>query len=549
MEFSIVSSSQLQPNMLICGSASGDIYVLDAFNPGCNLIGKDKLVRFASSMANGASDASTVYTPSSDLGYHTVDDLLVKHHSKLFKAGVVCIEYHPRLPSLVAIGLADGSVRLLFLEPENPEMRKTKFALKFQKAVDQLQWLLVHYDKDTDRLTTHAVSFADRIWSRIVKAPYISLLIGRAGDEVLFAVIDRKIEIFNLFTSLVEEQDTSNQVLMANPGAPGVDHMDASASVKGCGKIGLIATVKWPLAAYFEKDIEYSTLTNFCIFHEALCIVKYDQDYMYLHVYTPVVTDYTVKFTKFVKQFRAQVTGIPVAIQISPKQYNQMWRYLATNNQHLFNERGEKCLTALAEFIAIGSDQGYVYTTTMLHIYNRAHVSIRGPQGSVAVADDNSADYSSTWPHTGYQSFNHRMCDGANGSLDHSCVDIDMAPCFVGGPVLGLEWALLWNDYTREPKLVDPDECCCTDDITFLLAARSNHHVEIVRLVKENAILRAELYQRIPLQCSAIRWVEDTLPNDMNLLMPTRDGIHRQTLERNVLEGNGPSVQCEHEPR
>ncbi|GFE53905.1 dynein intermediate chain, putative [Babesia ovis] len=530
MEFSVMASSQLQPSILACGTKEGDVYILDAFKKEFNRI---ELEETCDQIACTLPGLSKRYK-SVDVEHHRIEDLVVERYSRLFKSGVACMEYHPRLPSVVAVGLNDGSVHLLFVEPENPELKRTIFLFKFAKTVEQLQWLLVDDNTGPHRVFTHCSSFANRIWARLARAPYVSLLFARSGEDIMYTKVERKFTSFNLEHSIKSNRrsimystknDTAIDSTMddtpmdSNLGDSAID-----SDITNLGKVALIATVKWPQEAYFYEDIEHPTLTNFCIVHEALCVMLYHNGYTYLQIYVPVVDD-GIKFNRFSKQIRTRFNGVPTSVVVSPKQYNQMTRYMATNNVHMFTLNGESCLNALGEFIAIASDQGYIYTTSMLNIYNRTREMVRKSETPVEPPDG----IAGTTP--GYAITDgdtiHSVRSIAPGA---DCVEINMAS-YSGQPhVMGLEWALLWNDYTQAPEMVRPDECCCTKDITFLLAVHAREHVDILRLTKPMSTLQVENHRRIDTISSAIHWVEDTLPNDSKLLMATPDGtIHRTT--------------------
>ncbi|GIX65601.1 LamB/YcsF family protein [Babesia caballi] len=561
MEFSVMTSSHLQPNMMTCGTQGGDLYVLDAFHPDHNRITKRSLRKRAPqrlSSAQGSQPETNEATAASGRpAYHNANKLIVGRFNGLFKSGIVCVEHHPRLPSIIAVGLVDGSVHLLFLEIENLQIKQTAYLCRFSGSVDQLEWLLVDDVGDMVNRKTRSTSFTERIWKSIARASYNSLLVGRAGSQVKVVRVERNFHVFNFFKNIVaathqEKGDVNHDIKKDfrgegadqegdTPPDPSPKHVQVEQT-----DVVLITTIKWPLASYFEEDPEYPTLTNFCLIKEALCIFQHRPEGTLMQIYTPVVDASRIVFVRFGKSILVRVRGVPSAVSISPKQYNQMNRHLATSNPHFFTLNGEKCLNALGEFIAIGSDEGYVYTTTLLHIYNEAHSAVRRrpddhkvamePKVSPLNMEGCHTDAEST-PETSQRNFHTTSPTRSGDSAGTDCVAIEMASCFVGSAVLALHWGLIWNDYTAAPGMLAPAECCCTDDITFLLTARTGDHVDVLRLSKCASVLRAKPHRRIETRCSAAHWVEDIMPNDMTLMMATRRGVERITWDRVAVQG------------
>ncbi|KAK1939698.1 hypothetical protein X943_002361 [Babesia divergens] len=584
MEFSVMASSFLQPSMLLCGTSEGSLYYLDALNQRYKALPTAKLCNYSSGAEERPSDLlqSTCRQEGND-----VKNLILARYPNLFKQGICCIEYHPRLPSLVAIGLSDGSVHLLFLEAENLGLKKTTFLFKLSRPVNQLQWVLVDAVKDSENCKMHSTSFVDRIWKVISKSPYHSILVGRSVEELRLVVVERNIKVVNLFTNSTYSSWVPEDGHVSKHNAEDINaenhaegdtqnqYIDTSISndiARLSGGICLISTLKWPIAEYFEEDLEYPTLTNFCKVQESLCVFSHRLNYMHMDIYVPRAECGNVEFLRFRRRLKMRVRGMPTSVQITPKQYNQFNRYLSTNGEHMFSLNGEKCLNALGEFIAIGTNEGYVYTTSMLHIYNVVHAAIRTDeckrQSDSGVPDHHGTVVKcATSPHA-YQLNNgevtnaplgaepYRNADeidfidqkmdqlesssflNAHGSAtDLGAVDIEMSSCFVGLPIVALKWALIWNDFTSAPHIIEPTQCCCTDDIVFLLSVLTNEHVDLLRLSKEGFSLQISNCKRLQVCCNSIHWVENTIPNDMTILMATEDGIEGLTC-------NYDSVKC-----
>ncbi|GBE62304.1 dynein intermediate chain 2, putative [Babesia ovata] len=560
---------------MTCGTPYGDLYVLDAFMPSYNRIDMGRIRRSVTGMAVGGLESrkeqsDMTCTASYRRSHHTAKQLTVERYSKLFKSGITCIEFHPRLPSLSAVGLDDGSVHLLFIEGENLVVKKTLRLLTFNQPVEQIEWLLVKGEKTEGKANARSTSFVDRIWRILSRAAYHSLLIGRANKHVKFVRVERNPRVFNFFSSVVEKPDRaekdcdskgmqpSNAQADRKAGKRQSNKMAESDEAVKCetdGELVLISVVKWPQPGYFEEELEYPTLTNFCLVQESLGVVTHHTNGVYMQIYTPTEVDSNIKFVKFEKQICLRIEGFPTAIQISPKQYNQMRRYLDTNNAHMFTLNGEKCLNALGEFIAIGSDNGSVYVTSMLHIYNRARASMIEATGKTNIANANNTDATENPSNTvtttaqnqdaGCHSCDEEhkvadvtVCDRddhsslANGNENDRYYDVELASLNVGGALKCLRWGLIWNDYVRQPHLVAPDRCCCSDDIRFFLTAHTREHVEILQLAKRDGTLSLESSGLIDLQGSTVHWVEDTIPNDMTLMIATKNGLERFTWER-----------------
>ncbi|KAK1441878.1 hypothetical protein BgAZ_502100 [Babesia gibsoni] len=580
MEFSVMAASFLQPNMLLCGSVEGDMCVVDTYR---RMKYRNNAEDAFSSREEDAEEPSDLGTSTWKQSKEELEDLILEKYPKLFRYGIVCIEYHPRLPSLIAVGLTDGTVHLLFLEGENLKLKKTISVFKFNDAINQITWLLVDAVKDTqNNYKLHSTALIDRIWKTLSKSSYHSVLVARSGEDVRFTVVEPKFVIRSVFTNEPVTSNKKQSITRSNGAEEGIPENAPSDDKDGLcnsndeaakcnneeNSVWLMFNMKWPLPEYFEKELEYNTLTNFCRVKESLCIMRHIAGQAYMDVYIPEDFEDDVVFSKFTTRMVFHVEGSPTFVDISPKQYNQTDRYLGTNNKYLFNIKGEKCINSIGEFIAIGTDKGHLYATSMLHIYNSAYFNIvpltksshtdesvangvslqsnigsadEGDTGSVGPEgshnDDDECETSEGVETENADNTDHADDEGrsnCSGSSSMQCSNVDdnsivaeleMSSYFIGSPILKVKWATIWNDITRDPFYISPSHCCCTDDITFLLSVVTTHFVTLMRLCKEDGVLSICSCKKLDTQCSCIQWIERTIPNDMALWMWTHDGM------------------------
>ncbi|EDO07056.1 uncharacterized protein BBOV_IV007000 [Babesia bovis T2Bo] len=489
MEFTVITSSQLQPNLLACGTVEGDLYILDAFKPSCNRIRQEDKV---------TTDISYI----SDAKHHSLVELLIKRH-RIFKSGIVALEYHPRLPSVLAVGLNDGTLQVLFLEPENPELKKNVFLHKFDHRVDQIQWLLMDRGSDPEPSRQNSMSFGDRIWNRISKTPYVSLIIARSGSVITWMPLEKRAKChrLNVGTNPQGVVYRTDEYIESQSNVEPSDQMVSMTQQQSL----IICTVKWPLPGYFSEELEHESLTNFCIVQEALCVV-HSSEGIYLEIYIPEYYDDSIEFVRFHTRIDTNATGVPSAVHISPKQYNQMNRYLETGSPHMFTLQGDRCINALSEFMAIATMDGAVYVTSMLHIYNQVR-SVYYPRITSTPS-------------------------GVSTEVlePHDIVAIVHMDSFqLDQPVRSLMWTLIWNDYTQPPTMLRPDECCCTSDVAFLLSALCHDGIRVLKLYSSNCALALKVRHMVHAQARAMHWVEDTLPGDIKLIWATENSISRKS--------------------
>ncbi|EKX72582.1 hypothetical protein BEWA_050500 [Theileria equi strain WA] len=530
-DFGVLSSSFLQPACIFSGSNNGVLNILDIgidILEMNNMKFNERISEFYGITNNlsqpGDSDEATVKGDDKKSGKaknwskrlgiidnytlesFKLDISLPTKGIRTLKSRIKTLVHHPRIPSIIAVGCEDGSVNLIFIEAENTLLHHILFCTKFDHSVDQLVWTLTdRMDEDTEvdykKLKS---SFLERIWKSIESARYASVLVMQSEGDVRWVELSRSMN--------VESLDT-----IERPNYITVDAMDSYMDMMKRSKLSLIFSIKWPIEGYYmeygsekgvdaenNEDVESSadignvgigTLTNFCNVKDSLAMLYYAQNSMYLYI----LSRFENSFILICPVLSISVNGIPTSVSISGKQYNQIYRHQASGYEMLYSRYSKAsldqslCMNALQEFIAIGTNTGYVYATSLLYLYNLSIFSCKFPSGD---------SQSSFVP-----------ANGISGRKVGMSVDM-------------LKFAVLWRKYDMNVNFTNPKRCMCTDDCIFILAIGvvgfgvkvctvSNYHSEGTRseFLKITPVFsRRQNY-------NSILWAEQALPNITRLLV------------------------------
>ncbi|KAK2195157.1 bifunctional Saf4-Yju2 protein/WD40-repeat-containing domain superfamily [Babesia duncani] len=367
-----------------------------------------------------------------------------------FKGYVLKLVQHPRLPSVLAAGLDDGTVYMIFIEPENQDLFHFTFVMKLDAAIEDITWIIAHCNVN-DSFTGPRKSKSDfvyRVWNSLNRSNYDSIIVANSKSQVKFSHIKEPIH-----SSYINEM---THVISVFP-------------------------IRWPtncnsMLASLIKPVK-----------EHLCISFFEGGVVKLIVYECVITvDFHIGFIK-VATLIIPVHGKPTCLEISKKQYNQIYRYQQAYGESMYNLNSHElsCTNALQEFLAIGDDMGYIYVTSIFNLYHTLQ--------------------------TRSQSMGGPTC----------CI---FSETRISAGIEELRWGLVWKKYEMD---INVKSCCmCNDDIVVLLSAiQNNGNTIILKLTNVNFsrsthnILRFIKIKEMELGIVRQSWVETSSPMHMELTM------------------------------
>ncbi|EAN30942.1 hypothetical protein TpMuguga_03g00207 [Theileria parva strain Muguga] len=370
MEFGKITNSQLQPNFLLT-SSDNFIALIDSHDTSVQ----------SSNTVNNISNAlyTNTLNPPNNNTLDKINNLnrITRYRSKL-KSTIVYMECHPRLPNIVAIGCADGSVYLFFYEIENFELFDYFFVHKFELPVKKLIWYLFPFPLD-EELKFIKKNFVQRIWKSVYSSKYTSILLvqlqtpsNSSHDVVYYMRLMNKINVFPL--NLVK--NVFDLLIIQFP--PPIETNQNS------------DTTSTPRECYDN----YSVICDYlCVTHRGLNSVKFELFLLGLDL----------KF-QLIKSFNIKVHGSITNIILTNKQYNQyslynfgLYRYDSNNttdgtnngdgidssvngdNTEIANGVNSsnstmvsgKCVNTLQQFLILSTNLGHVYITSLVDLYNK----------------------------------------------------------------------------------------------------------------------------------------------------------------------------------
>ncbi|XP_954904.1 uncharacterized protein TA03355 [Theileria annulata] len=337
MEFGKITNSHLQPNFLLTSS--------------------DNLIAIVDSYGTPVQYSNTNNTLDTVINANMV----TKYKSKL-KSKIVYMECHPRLPNIVAIGCADGSVYLFFYEIENFELFDYLFVHKFELPVKKLIWYLFPFPLE-EELKFNKKNFVQRIWKSVYSSKYTSILLVQLEStrnslkEVIYYVrLMNKMKVFGLnLTKKVFDL----LIIQFPPPIESNKISDTESSVKEC-------------------------YDNYSLICDYLCVVYRDLNRVTFELF---LLGLDLKF-QLIKSFNTRVQGSITNIILTNKQYNQYSLYnldINDDNSNIENTDNRlnvvatnnslmgfgKCVNSLQQFLILSTNLGYVYITSLVDLYNK----------------------------------------------------------------------------------------------------------------------------------------------------------------------------------